>query len=61
MYIIIGLLFIVLGVLGLVKSKFPEYRANGEFIANFRLYIGYIGLLALGVTLLISTIRDLFK
>ena len=61
MYIIIGLIMIVFGLFGLIKSKFPKYDGSAGYAALLRLYLAYIVSLVFGIALLISNIRDLIK
>ncbi len=60
MYIIISLVMIVIGLFGVIKSKFPKYEVSAKYIAIFKLYLVYILFLILGVVFFIINISQLF-
>lgn len=60
MYIIISLLSIVIGLIGVVKNKRPEYEDGPGLATNTNYYLLFYGMLIFGVVSLIIEIKSLF-
>lgn len=54
--ILIAILFIIIGLIGIIKNKFPKYKDGLGYAAAMRYYLSFWGLLLLGISLLINWI-----
>ena len=57
-YITFSLLMIVVGVIGILKNKFPKYRDGVGFSISLNYYLMFYGLVILGVLFLILEILE---
>ena len=54
--LIIGLILLLIGLVGIIKNKFPKYQNGLGYTAAMRYYLSFWGLLILGISLIISWI-----
>lgn len=57
-YIIISIMMIFIGLIGILKTKFPTFRGNPGFAAKIRLYFTFYALFFLGIIFLILEIKE---
>lgn len=49
---------IFIGLIGILKTKFPTFRGNPGFAAKIRLYFTFYALFFLGIIFLILEIKE---
>ena len=54
--LIIGLILLLIGLVGIIKNKFPKYQNGLGYTAAMRYYLSFWGLLILGISLIKSWI-----
>lgn len=59
MYIIISILAIIIGLIGILKNKWPKYEDGPGFAINTNFYFMFYGLFFAGIlSLVIKLFRD---
>ncbi|WP_430612255.1 hypothetical protein [Flavobacterium sp. JP2137] len=59
-YIIISLVMIIIGIIGILKNKWPKYRDGPGFAIDTNYYFAFYVLVIMGIVFLILEIKSYF-
>ena len=59
-YIIFSVLAVIVGLVGILKSKCPKYREGPGFAAEVKFYLLFYGLFIIGIFSLIMKLKSYF-